>query len=447
MEARRIATALFAAVVFSFGAPYAFGASYRSTNFVVEAPTPTLAEEIGKMAEVYRHDLAIEWLGKAMPNWAQPCPIHAQVEPQLGAGGATSFVFDHGEVFGWRMEIQGSRERVLDSVLPHEVTHTIFATHFRRPLPRWADEGACTTVEHISERTKQDRMLIQFLHTGRGIGFSQMFAMTEYPQDILPLYSQGYSLARFLIDQKGRREFVNYVGDGLESENWTDTTKQHFGYANLAVLQDSWLEWVKQGSPMHSPISPIVGQPAGPAGSSLASTSHKGDGDIIVRAQSADRDPPPSAPLVPVRAAVDTTVATGPAVFPVRNGSVQDTSVQNASTQNGPAPDSDVAASAVGLAPSPVGAAAGSGDSAEGAAWRGANAASVADATPPAHGGSVYGMGVGMIHRTAESQISTPATDGSAASAASESSAATPNAAALHTSGKPHEVLLEWSKP
>jgi hypothetical protein len=56
-------------------------------------------------------------------------------------------------------------------------------------------------------------------------------------------------------------------------------------------------------------------------------------------------------------------------------------------------------------------------------------------------------MGVGMIHRTAESQISTPATDGSAASAASESSAATPNAAALHTSGKPHEVLLEWSKP
>ena len=181
MEARRIAAAFLAAAVVSLSAPYALGASYRSTNFVVEAPTPALAEEIGKLAERYRHDLAIEWLGKAMPNWAQPCPIHAQVEPQLGAGGATSFVFDHGEVFGWRMEIQGSHERVLDSVLPHEVTHTIFATHFRRPLPRWADEGACTTVEHISERTKQDRMLIQFLHTGRGIGFNQMFAMTEYP--------------------------------------------------------------------------------------------------------------------------------------------------------------------------------------------------------------------------------------------------------------------------
>ena len=90
-----------------------------------------------------------------MPNWAQPCPITAQVGRHLGAGGATSFVFEHGEVFGWRMTIQGSLERILDSVLPHEVTHTIFATHFRQPLPRWADEGACTTVEHASEKAKQ----------------------------------------------------------------------------------------------------------------------------------------------------------------------------------------------------------------------------------------------------------------------------------------------------
>ena len=61
------------------------------------------------------------------------------------------------------MSIQGSRQRILDSVLPHEVTHTIFASHFRQPLPRWADEGACTTVEHASERAKQEKMLIEFL--------------------------------------------------------------------------------------------------------------------------------------------------------------------------------------------------------------------------------------------------------------------------------------------
>ena len=131
-----------------------------------------------------------------MPTWAGPCPITVQVGDHLGAGGATSFMFERGEVYGWRMTIQGSLERVLDSVLPHEVTHTIFATHFRRPLPRWADEGACTTVEHASERAKQQMMLVDQLRNGRGIAFGQMFAMKEYPHDVMPLYSQGYSVAR-----------------------------------------------------------------------------------------------------------------------------------------------------------------------------------------------------------------------------------------------------------
>ena len=73
-----------------------------------------------------------------------------QAAPHLGAGGATTFQFQDGEVFGWRMSIQGSRERMLDSVLPHEITHMIFASHFRQPLPRWADEGGATSVEHAS---------------------------------------------------------------------------------------------------------------------------------------------------------------------------------------------------------------------------------------------------------------------------------------------------------
>ena len=116
----------------------AWGASYRTPNFIVRAPTPQLAREIGQAAETFRRDLAIEWLGKEMPQWTARCPITARVGRNLGAGGETSFMFDDGEVFGWRSTIQGSRERILDSVIPHEILHTILASHFRRPLPRWA---------------------------------------------------------------------------------------------------------------------------------------------------------------------------------------------------------------------------------------------------------------------------------------------------------------------
>ena len=155
-----------------------------------------------------------------MPNWSQPCLMTVQVGPHLGAGGATTFVFDRGEVYGWRMTIQGSAERVLDSVLPHEITHMIFASHFRRPLPRWADEGGATSVEHPSEKAKHQQMLVQFLHTGRGIAFNQMFAMTEYPPDVMPLYAQGYSLAEYLIEQGGRRKYVQFLATACTTNDW-----------------------------------------------------------------------------------------------------------------------------------------------------------------------------------------------------------------------------------
>ena len=226
-----------------------FAAGYRTANFVVEAPSPQLAQKIGDAAEQYRHDLAIEWIGQPLPRWSQPCPITAEVAPTLGAGGATSFVFDRGEVFNWTMTIQGSEERILDSVLPHEVTHTIFASHFRQPLPRWADEGACTTVEHPVERARQHRLLIEFLRTGRGISFPEMFAMKEYPADVLPLYSQGYSLARYLIERGGRKRYIQFIGDGLASSDWPESLSQYYGIHDIGKLQTVWLEWVKRGCP------------------------------------------------------------------------------------------------------------------------------------------------------------------------------------------------------
>ncbi|HWA99437.1 MAG TPA: hypothetical protein VG713_13135 [Pirellulales bacterium] len=268
------------------GALSSLGASYRTANFVVQAPTPAVAEQVGRAAEDYRRDLAIEWLGKAMPNWAQPCPITVEIGAQLGAGGATSFVFDHGEVFGWQMNIQGPLDRVLDSVLPHEVTHTIIASHFRCPLPRWADEGACTTVEHEAERDKQQKMLVTFLRTGRGIAFSEMFVMRDYPRDILPLYAQGHSLATFLIAQGGRKKFLSFVHDGLGNEQWAAAIERHYGIPSLGQLQNIWLDWVRQGSP------PL---PEHAAGEGMLADGSRPTNDLVVRAQSADPAPAPAA--------------------------------------------------------------------------------------------------------------------------------------------------------
>ncbi|MDB5387958.1 MAG: hypothetical protein JWM11_3604, partial [Planctomycetaceae bacterium] len=173
-----------------------FGAMERTRNFVVTAPTPEMAKQIAKEAELFRYKLALEWLGKPLPNWKAPCTVNVKVG-QIGAGGATTFIFNAGGVSDFKMNIQGPLERILDSVLPHEINHTIFAEHFRRPMPRWADEGAATFVEDESERRRQMLLAMDVLKTARRIPLRNLLSIMDYPrdmQDVLNLYAEGYVL-------------------------------------------------------------------------------------------------------------------------------------------------------------------------------------------------------------------------------------------------------------
>jgi hypothetical protein len=177
----------------------------------------------------------------------------------------------------------------MDSVLPHEITHTIFATHFGQPLPRWADEGACTTVEDSSEKSKQHHNLIRFLQTNRGIAFNKMFRMREYPPDVLPLYAQGYSVTRYLIAQGGERQFVNYVGEGLRTDNWPAATKKFYGYEDLSDLQVKWVAWVAAGSPPLEQRAP-AGEAVAAADQAAPSGYVSNNEPPVARGQSPERE-------------------------------------------------------------------------------------------------------------------------------------------------------------
>jgi len=220
-------------------------ADFRTQNFIVMAPTDDLARAVGEAAEAYRRDLSEHWLGRTLPPWPTPCPIRV-IAGNLPAQGMTQY--NRSPVRDFQMEVVGSPERILDSVLPHEVTHTILATHFGRPLPRWADEGICTTVEHESEREKHEAKLREFLTSRRGIAMNKLFLLTEYPSDVLPMYAQGYSVCQFLIAQRGPAQFVAFLGDYMQNPSWTDSIRRHYGYDSLAELQEQWLGWVSVGN-------------------------------------------------------------------------------------------------------------------------------------------------------------------------------------------------------
>jgi len=267
---------------------------YETANFVVTAANTETARAVGEAAEVCRSRLAEHWLGRRMPKWSRPCRVSVNVG-SMGAGGSTTFQFVNGEVLNWRMNLQGSLERILDSVLPHEVNHTVFASYFRRPLPRWADEGAATLFEHSSEQRKQLHLLQSVIENPRErYSLTELLSMKEYPEDarrMLILYAQGYALADFLVQQGGRTAYLKFLGDA-ETGGWEGAIRDNFDHAGVELLEKNWLAWIRAGMPRlnhgePSRVEMVALQPvaAGTVLQSRVSGAMSGGTGAVIRSQ------------------------------------------------------------------------------------------------------------------------------------------------------------------
>lgn len=241
------------------------GAEYRTANFVVSAPNAQVAESVGKWAEHYRREKAMLWLGKEMPQWPQPCPLRVNVSLD-GPSGATTFTFGSGGVASQQMQIQGPLDRLIYSVLPHEITHTVFAYHFKSPVPRWADEGGSVLSEDDAERDRHDKLVRDILNKGQQIPARTLLGLKQYPPQVHCLYAQGYSMCDYLVKRSNRQQFLNFVGAGMYY-GWDQASKSYFGHNSVEELEGAWLQHLRDtkkqnGALFAANTKPAAKQPA-----------------------------------------------------------------------------------------------------------------------------------------------------------------------------------------
>ena len=237
--------------------PSLAGASHRTANFLVDAPTAEVARQVAEHAEVCRVSIAKAWLGHEMPTWPAPCPIRVKVT-RGEAGGLTSFGFHRGKVSDQTMSVEGRLDRILASSLPHEVTHTVFASYFGGPMPRWADEGASLLSEDEHEYRRHDQIVGDLFARRGNLPLERLFKVEDYPDDLMGFYGQGYSIARFLVEMGGRPRFLAFVRDGSRT-GWDASARTHYGLAGVHELDRAWRSWHKvtaenRDRPTNAPI-------------------------------------------------------------------------------------------------------------------------------------------------------------------------------------------------
>lgn len=228
-------------LLYAFAAMTLTGASYRTQNFTVTAPQTEIAKKVADAAERHRSELARQWLEAELPDWSSPCPISVRTGDRLRARGATSYVFRQGQALDWEMELTGPVEAVLECVLPHEVMHTILATHFGRPLPRWAEEGICTIVEPPAELSRHHVRTLSLVRRRETMPVARLLQLEYYPRDPIPFYMQSFSLSYYLVATGGRQKFVQFLDEGSRSRNWTSALNANYGLKDLAALETAWM--------------------------------------------------------------------------------------------------------------------------------------------------------------------------------------------------------------
>jgi hypothetical protein len=212
----------------------------------------------------------------------------------MAPGGETTFSFGYGEVTGWQMRVRGPLQQIVDSVIPHEVSHAVLASHFRRPIPRWADEGAAVLSEDTAERQRQQLRVEQLLRQHRPIPLWELLTIQDYPanpQSTAALYAQGYSLCDFLVQSAGKSVYVAFLKDA-QQRGWDPAVRHYYGYQNVAALEQSWNTWVKSGCQPFTKDStaPVLAKTGTVAATPASSTSTTNSTAIAAAAVSQVRE-------------------------------------------------------------------------------------------------------------------------------------------------------------
>jgi hypothetical protein len=216
----------------------------ETDNFVVSAKSIEVATAVAQAAEELRASLALEWLGRGLEDWSEKCIVHVDCD-RARLGGDTSYSLVRGDVARWRIELRGPLDRILETLVPHEVLHTVLATHFRDAVPRWADEGAALSVEAPHEQDRLWKMLGAGLLQRPRLPLSELFAIDVYPgnsDELRAFYVHGAAVTQFLLTA-GKTRFIEFVGAG-KRDGWERAVRSCYGFEDIAALETAWTRWL-----------------------------------------------------------------------------------------------------------------------------------------------------------------------------------------------------------
>lgn len=193
-----------------------------------------------------------KWFGKTTGVSTSRCDIHLHPTGRAysqatglpeSIPGVTSIQRDGARILAVRIDVRADAERLLDTVIPHEVAHVAVARGFgEQRAPLWISEAMCILCEPREQVETRLRDLGQYRRAGMLMPIEELMGCHHYPdaRRLAAHYAQGASVVALLVNENGSQAFTEFVRDG-QRQGFERALIKHYGFG-FAELEQRWHE-------------------------------------------------------------------------------------------------------------------------------------------------------------------------------------------------------------
>lgn len=223
----------------------------KSKHFIIyyrDVSSEYLAKTI-KEAEGY-YDTVTDYLGfnrYSFWTWDNRCKLYlyGDLDDYQKHVGAAAWSRGHVNVVKKEISTYILREKFFNTILPHEIAHIIFREFvgYDKRLPLWLDEGiACSQEIDNAARLLMAKYSIALdLYTP-----FEDFSESKIPESVEPLifYSQAASMLDFLLEDFGRKRFVDFCRRVRDKTEWQKSLLGVYKFRDMQEFERKWIDYL-----------------------------------------------------------------------------------------------------------------------------------------------------------------------------------------------------------
>jgi len=184
-----------------------------------------LAARVAAAAERLRRELYETWVGAPpIGPWRPRCDLYLYRslgglitmtggDAKAGEAVVRPSQLQPGAILSRRVNLAASDHRLLDSTLPHEITHLVLGDLMAGKVPIWANEGAATLAEGPGKQRYYAAVLQSFVDRRRVYFVDTLVKMLSYPDAPFKglFYAQSASVVKFFLSLRSRSSFIGFL--------------------------------------------------------------------------------------------------------------------------------------------------------------------------------------------------------------------------------------------